>query len=231
MAWRIEKAFDAPVRGPNGIQGTDEGLWIVDRVTDFAFLLTEEGDLVRCIPTWSEVSSGITHGGGALWVSDNGPTTFRPPRPTDRRQAGVLKIDPADGAKLAEFDLPGSQPGQGGTHGLEWAEGTLWIQMLRSQTLAQVNPEDFAIQHTIPLLHSRAHGMVWRNGHLWCIYTNDRIIVQQDPLDGHAVDAIPVPAPHPEPHGLTWWRGSFWYCSDPLHGGSTDAGAVCRIYP
>jgi hypothetical protein len=210
--WTIEKAFNAPLTQPNGIAGTDEGLWIVDQITDFAFLVTEDGELIRCIPTWSENSSGLTFGDGALWVSDNnGRTGFRPPLPTDRRRGGLIKVDPVDGRKLAEFDLPLVKPDQAGIHGLVWTEGTLWLHISRKRVFARVKADDFTVLHTIPILHNRAHGLEWKDDHLWATYTNDRIIVKQDPQDGHAVEIIKIPDAYPNPHGLTWWRGSFWY--------------------
>ena len=212
MNWTIERAFDAPLPRPNGIVATDEGFWIVDQDTDYAFLVTETGDFIRCIPTWSENSSGLAFGGGALWVSDNnGNPESRPHVPSDRRRGGVLKVDPGDGRKLAEFDLPLVGPDQSAIHGLEWDEGTLWLHISRKQVLALVRADDFTVLRTIPALHSRAHGLVWKDDHLWVVYTNDRIIVKQDPGDGHAVETIEIPDAYPDPHGLTWWRGSFWY--------------------
>ena len=212
MNWTIEKAFDAPLTQPNGIIATDEGFWIVDQATDYAFLVTETGDFIRCIPTWSENSSGLAFGGGALWVSDNGGSLkLRPYLPTDRRRGGVFKVDPADGKKLAEFDLPLVEPNRAGIHGVEWDDGTLWLHISGKRVFARVKADDFTVLHTIPILHSRAHGLVWKDEHLWAVYTNDRIIVKQDPRDGHAVETIEIPDAYPDPHGLTWWHGSFWY--------------------
>ena len=212
MNWHIERAFDAPLTQPNGIATVDEGFWIVDQATDFAFLVTEKGELTRCIPTWSENSSGLAFGGGALWVSNNsGNPILRPHLPTDRRRGGILKVDPVDGRKLDEFDLPLVEPERAGIHGLEWTEGTLWLHIANKKVFARVRDDDFTVLHTIPVLHGRAHGLVWKDDHLWATYTNDRIIIKQDPLDGHAVEVIEIPDEYPDPHGLTWWDDSFWY--------------------
>ena len=212
MDWTVERAFDAPLTQPNGIAGTDDGLWIVDQATDYAFLVTEAGDFVRCIPTWSENSSGLAFGGGALWVSDNnGRLILRPHVPSDRHRGGVIKVDPADGRKLAEFDLPLVEPDRAAMHGLVWTEETLWLHIAGKGVFAHVRADDFTVLHTIPTLHGRSHGLEWKDDHLWATYTNERIVVKQDPQDGHAVETIEISDSHPQPHGLTWWRGSFWF--------------------
>ena len=87
----IEKVFRAPYAAPNGLQVTDEGLWIVDQFTD-RVALVETGEphdygatrIIRHLPTESSTTSGITYGGGALWLAANGPgERWRTPRPTD----------------------------------------------------------------------------------------------------------------------------------------------------
>ncbi|MBI1929969.1 hypothetical protein HYR99_37675, partial [Candidatus Poribacteria bacterium] len=88
MARKIERLFRAPYAVPNGLQVTDEGLWIVDQITDRVALIeiAEPSGygvtkLIRDIPSESSNTSGLAYGGGALWLAANGPGgQWRPAR-------------------------------------------------------------------------------------------------------------------------------------------------------
>ena len=51
---RFELMFTAPCEMPNGLQGTDEGLWIADQLTDDVLLVDENGKLIRRLQTETE---------------------------------------------------------------------------------------------------------------------------------------------------------------------------------
>ena len=79
MPTQIEKVFRSPYSVPNGLQVTDEGLWIVDQITDRVSLVEITADvdytvpkLIRDIPSESSNTSGMAYGGGALWLAANG---------------------------------------------------------------------------------------------------------------------------------------------------------------
>src|SRR3954466_7453163 len=99
MPRKIEKLFRSPYSVPNCLQVTDEGLWIVDQITDRVALveLAAAGDygvtkLIRDIPSESSNTSGLSYGDGALWLAANGPSTlWRPSRPADA-QPGLSDI-------------------------------------------------------------------------------------------------------------------------------------------
>lgn len=221
MARKIEAWFRAPYSVPNGLQVTDEGLWIVDQITDRVALIELENPneygvtrLVRDIPTESSNTSGLTFGGGTLWLAANGPATlWRLPRPTDA-QAGtgeILQVDPASGATLARYPLPGG----GGTHGLEYdryEEGVLWLTTLKSQTLTKVRIADWSVQQVLPLPYGRAHGVVRVADGIWVVHTSERTIVKLDLADGRVLDRLDVPASLPEPHGLSIFGQDLLYC-------------------
>jgi hypothetical protein len=93
MARKIENLFRAPYAVPNGMQVTQEGLWIVDQITDRVALIELTGandyygvtKLIRDIPSESSNTSGLTYGDGALWLAANGDASlWRPARPNDR---------------------------------------------------------------------------------------------------------------------------------------------------
>ena len=57
MSRTIEKLFRAPYGVPNGLQVTDEGLWIVDQITDQNDL-SVIGDRVQELQARRELESG-----------------------------------------------------------------------------------------------------------------------------------------------------------------------------
>ena len=96
MDRKIERVFRAPYAVPNGLQLTDEGLWIVDQLTDRVALveMAEPNHygvtkILREIPSESSTTSGLTYGEGALWLAANGPGTrgvlHDPPTPVRGR--------------------------------------------------------------------------------------------------------------------------------------------------
>jgi len=220
---RFEPMFTAPCSMPNGLQATDEGIWMVDQETDHILLVDGDGRTVRRLKTETENGSGIAYGDGALWLGSNGPATFREKRPTDREGKYILKIDPHSGASLAAYPLEGP----GGVHGVEWAEGMLWVTRPGVKVIEQYDLSDFSIVHKIPSPLPRSHGLAWMDGTLWCVYTADRVIVKQDPTDGKVLERIEVSEPNPEPHGLTLWQGQLIYCDATSH----QKGQVWRAVP
>ena len=221
MSRKIEPFFRAPYAVPNCLQVTDEGVWIVDQITDRVALveLTAPGDygvtkLIRDIPSESSNTSGLSIGDGALWLAANGPATlWRPSRPADAQPglSDIFKVDLHTGATLARYPLPGG----GGTHGLEYDNyepGMIWLTTLKNQTLSKVRIADWSVQHVIDLPYNRAHGVVRVEDGIWVVHTADRVIVKLDVESGRELDRIDVPEPLPQPHGLSIYSEGLLYC-------------------
>ena len=221
MPTQIEKVFRSPYSVPNGLQVTDEGLWIVDQITDRVSLVEITADidytvpkLIRDIPSESSNTSGMAYGGGALWLAANGPgERWRPVRDTDAKSGTgeIFKVDPDTGETLGRYPIPDG----GGTHGVEYDnydEGHLWVQTLKNQVTHKVRISDWSIQKTLPLPYGRGHGMVRVEDGLWSTHTSDRAIVKLDLKDGTPIDKIVVPEGYPEPHGLSIYGDDFLYC-------------------
>ncbi len=215
---RIEKVFQAPCRMPNGLQATPEGLWLVDQIDDDVYLVDETGKVLNRLMTESGNSSGLTYGGGALWVAVNGGPRGRPERPWDHHGNWVLKVSPKTGKTIASFQLPK----EGGVHGLEWVRGRIWVTRPGVNILALYDARDFSLVREVSVPWKRLHGLAWDGKGLWAVHTADRIIVKYNVDTGKELDRIEVPPPNPEPHGLTLWNGVLWYCD-------AESGAVCRI--
>ncbi|MEZ4867635.1 MAG: hypothetical protein R3C14_40290 [Caldilineaceae bacterium] len=222
MGRTIENLFRAPYSVPNGLQITDDGLWIVDQITDRVALVKVDEPIdyygvpkfIRDIPSECSNTSGLSWDGGALWMAANGDASlWRPARPHDAgaHTGEILQVDAATGATLNRYPLPGG----GGTHGLEidrYEPGMIWVTTLKDQTLTKMRISDWSIQHVIPLPYKRAHGVVRVADGVWIVHTADRLIVKLDVNDGHELDRIDVPEPHPEPHGLSIFGQDLIYC-------------------
>jgi len=224
------KLFQSPDGHPNGLETSPEGLWIGEQYTDRAYLVDWNGKVLRSVQTESSNTSGIAYGAGCLWMAANGKALGRPAKPTDATNGEIIQADPGTGKTIARRPIPGG----GGVHGLEFAEGTLWITSLRLRKLSQVDPKDFRLIRQIPLHLDRAHGLAWDPPGIWCVHTSDRVIHKLDAQDGRILEQITFSPEDPEPHGLTMHQGRLYFCDAgiELKGNakeSPSAGYVFRI--
>ncbi len=234
---KVTTMFDSPGPKPNGLQATEEGLWILDQGDNRAYLVDySEGKVLRQLDTETKAGSGITFDGGALWTAS-----------TYSRE--ILKIDPHTGRTLARFDSPGSgvvawttsrrsplappprttaaaarppaQRNATGAHGLEWRAGKLWVSVPPAQMIYRIDPERFEIEKQFPTAGDRPHGLGWEGKWLWCVESNDNAVYRFDPETGETSAKIQLQDSDPLPHGMTIRDGWMWYCD--------DVGVVCRL--
>lgn len=212
----------APYTVPNGLQATEEGLWIVDQLTDrMALLALEEpheygvSRILHEIPTESSTTSGVSYGEDALWLAANGPGyRWRYARDTDAPEGvgEILKVCPKTGKTLGRFPLPG----KGGTHGLEYdhvENGAIWLSTLHDKTLTEVFTADWSVKKVIPLPYDGGHGIVRTEDEaLWMVFKQSRIIAKLSIEDGAVLDEIHIGPEYPEPHGLTRHDADLLYC-------------------
>lgn len=229
-AAKVVKLFRSPDGHPNGLETASEGFWIGEQVTDRAHLVDWNGKLLHSIETESSNTSGIAFGDGGVWMAANGPAVGRPPRPTDAQTGEVVKADPKNGKTLARYPVPGG----GGVHGLEFAEGTLWVTSLKLQKLSQVDPKDFHVIHQIPVHLGRAHGLAWDPPGIWVMHSTDRVIHKLDATDGRILEIVTLSKDDPDPHGMCMYNGHLYYTDAGIApGGQTNGspwvGYVCRI--
>ena len=198
MASRIEMVFEAPGPHPNGMQATEEGLWILDQSTNNASLVSWSGEKIRTLETSSDRGSGITTDGSILWLA----STY---------SCEILKVDAATGNTIESYPTPGAD--KTGAHGLELRNGNLWMSVPPSAMIYEVNLEaGFEVVRSFPAPGTRPHGIGWLGDDLWCVETGHRAIYRLNPEDGSVMEKIDVPEPIPEPHGMTIWNSVLWYC-------------------
>ncbi len=233
----VEIAFDTPGPKPNGLQATDEGLWILDQGDNRAYLVDySSGRLLRQIDTETKAGSGITFDGTALWTAS-----------TYSRE--IIRIDPADGRTLAKHDSPGSgvvawtqsrrsplapppprtaqaavppaSRNATGAHGMEWRDGRLWVAVPPAQMIYRIDPDGFRIEKKFATAGDRPHGLGWDGRWLWCAESNDNAFYRFDPESGDFDAKIQLADTDPLPHGMTIRDGWMWYCD--------DVGVVCKL--
>jgi sugar lactone lactonase YvrE len=239
-AGKVETLFRSPGPKPNGLQATQDGLWILDQGDNRAYLVSyQDGKVLRALDTDSKAGSGITFDGEAIWIAS-----------TYSRE--IIRADARTGRTLAKYDTPcagvvkwtnsrisplakpapesaGARRGGGGggqrqatgAHGMEWKDGKLWIAVPPSQTIYRVNPKGFVIEHQFPTAGDRPHGLGWEGKFLWCADSNLNAFFKHDPATGEILARIQLAEGDPLPHGMTIWRGMMWYCD--------DVGVVCRF--
>lgn len=207
---RVEKRFLSPGPQPNGLQASAAGLWCIDQV-DHKVTLQDytTGDVLLELQTDTVHSSGITLGGGYLWIA----STY---------ECKIAKLDPTTGKTIAKYDSPGSgvvawrhgaaDAQTTGAHGLEWKAGKLYVASPPSQFVHVMDPERWTEVHRFRTPGLRVHGLAWgEHDWLWVADTSNGTVSLCDPADGRIFQVIRVEAPA-EVHGLTIHEGVLWYC-------------------
>ncbi|MBP1846996.1 glutamine cyclotransferase [Rhizobium petrolearium] len=102
----------------------------------------------------------------------------------------IQKIDLATGRVLATIPAP-----DGGSSGLAWAEGTLWVGQYRDRKIHRIDPETGAILRTIES-NRFVTGVTWINGDLWHgTWENDESELRRiDPETGEVLERLGMPA-------------------------------------
>src|SRR5688572_19971615 len=66
---KVETVFKSPGPQPNGLQATEQGLWIIDQGDNKAYLVSySDGKILREFRTDADRASGITFDGKSLWI-------------------------------------------------------------------------------------------------------------------------------------------------------------------
>lgn len=223
---KLETHLAPPATMPNGLQSSDEGLWVIDQGNDFLYLLDSELKALREIPTVTENGSGLTIGDGYFWIGSNAPANARYPRPTDWKAPCILKCDMETGELVARYPTPDG----GGIHGLEWIDGLLWITCFRPQGMRLIDPKDFRVLKSIEVPYPWPHGLAWDGEGMWMSHTGLKIIVKYDVETGKELECIQYAEDAPAPHGFTIWNGDMWSCDanwpSPVH---PDGPSFSRI--
>lgn len=196
--------FKGPGPQANGLQADADGLWVCDQVDNRVYFVRyEDGSIVTRFDTPARNMSGMAGGGGAVWTASN------------VRPSTVYKFNPATGHCLAALILP--RASEGGVHGIEWVDGSLWVTRPGLMTLQQIDAETGELKCEIPFPAKRSHGLYWDEGTIVCLSTNDHHAYRLDPANGDVLDRWEVEGI--EPHGMTRdAEGRVWVCDASTNG-------------
>jgi glutamine cyclotransferase len=102
---------------------------------------------------------------------------------------GIQKIDPATGRVLGTIPTP-----PGGSSGLAWAEGSLWVGQMRNRKIHQIDPQTGAIMRTIES-NRFVTGVTWVDGELWHgTWEDDESDLRRiDPRSGEILQRLEIP--------------------------------------
>jgi len=243
---KVETVFKSPGPKPNGLQATEEGLWIMDQGDNHVYLVSyEDGKVLRDLPTEADRASGITFDGEALWLAStynrelirsdakSGKTIkkhFTPGAGVIYRMAGdaagrsspLLKSQPppatapATRARVPRLNTTGT-----GAHGMEWRDDRLWVTVPPSRMVYRIDTQEWLVEASFSTVGNRPHGIGWEGRFLWVTDSNLNAFFKHDTSTGAVVEKIQLADSDPLPHGMTIRNGALWYCD--------DVGIVCRL--
>ena len=205
---QIEDRWITPGPQPNGLQAVADGLWVIDQTDNFLYKLSyDDGSVIEKLPTETEHSSGVTEGGGHLWVA----STY---------SCELFKLD-FKGGTVAKYDTPGkgvvafakdqATAPTTGAHGMEWIDDeNMWVAVPPAQKVFLMDPRTMTVKREIPSPDARPHGVFMDDGNMWLADTGEGKLHKLDASNGEVLDEIDIPAP--EVHGMTLHEGDIWFC-------------------
>src|SRR3954454_3720823 len=191
---KVEIVFKSPGPQPNGLQATNDGLWIIDQgAGNKAYLVTyENGKVLRSFETETDKSSGITFDGEALWI---GSTYSRE----------IVRCSAATGKAIERHFTPGAGviyriSGDPPARGSPLAKSR--PKPAATTTAASVGGFQAGDVLGSRALGTGAHGQEWRVGKLWFAVPPSREVYRVDPKTWTVELKFPVTGNRP--HGIGW---------------------------
>ena len=161
---KIIDRWMTPGPQPNGLQAAEDGLWVIDQTDHHLYKLAyEDGSVIADLPTGTSKSSGVTEGGGFLWVA----STYSSQLFRLDRGGLTVSIHYTPGAGVAKF---GNRDNTyvTGAHGMEWVDAeNMWVAVPPSQKVYLVDPGSMAVKRSIPAPGVRPHGLFLHGGFMW----------------------------------------------------------------
>ena len=212
---KVEIVFDSPGVNPkpNGLQATDQGLWIIDQGPGSkAYLVDyEHGKPIREFETETNASSGITFDGESVWIGSTysreivradaltGKTMERRFTPG----AGVIYKCVGDPPQRSSPLLKNRQPRARVSSPPPAARGVQVGGYQMGEVLGGAAPG------------TGAHGQEWRDGRLWFAVPPSRHVYSIDPKTWVVQTMFPTAANRP--HGIGWEGKYLWVTDSNLN--------------
>ena len=213
---QIHDMWVTPGPQPNGLQAASDGLWVIDQTDDHLYKLGwDDGSVLEKLPAEVKHSSGVTVGGGYIWIS----STFDVESAGDNGAPKLVKCN-LDGSTAERYETPGvgvvsfGDPNRRrvtGAHGMEWVDDeNMWVAVPPAQKVFLMDPATMTVKRSIPTPGPRPHGMSMHEDDMWLADTGMAKVHKLDPESGEVLDEMDVP--DPEVHGMTVHDGRMWFC-------------------
>ena len=196
----VRVTFSGPGPQANGLAAAADGLWICDQNDHKVYLVRyDDGAILTSFSGPGRNLSGIAWGGYAVWTASN------------TRPSVIYRHDPWTGQTVAAVPLP--EADQGGVHGIEWADDTLWVTRPGLRVIQQIRADTGEKLHDISFPASRSHGLYWEadSRTITCVETNNHHVYRLNVANGAILAEFVIDGF--EPHGMTrdpW--GRVWLC-------------------
>jgi streptogramin lyase len=186
---------------------------------EMAWLVDWNGTLIKSIPTHSRNTSGMAYGDGCVWMGANADPY------------GIFQVD-LNGRQITHRQIPLSIDGRGGgTHGVKWHDGKLWIAALRLGGILRVDPKTWAPEVLIRVSSAerpRLHDVAFDDeGNIWVVTGNESSsysagragLNKYDGRTGQLLMTVEFQPGSCDPHGLVWHDGRLVSCDAGIHPG------------
>lgn len=207
---KVEIVFKSPGPQPNGLQATEDGLWIIDQGPGNRAYLVDyrEGQVLRSFDTETDRSSGITYDGEALWI---GSTYNREIVRADARTGKALERHFTPGAGVI-YNMVGdpkarSSPLQREKPVPRSASATKQPKQVGGFQAGQIQGA------MAP--GTGAHGQEWRDGKLWFAVPPSRSVYCIDPKTWIVQTRFGTAGNRP--HGIGWEGKYLWVADSNLN--------------
>jgi streptogramin lyase len=236
---RTTRMFKSPGLYPNALAVMTDppgGLWIgQQKVTaasaktynlplekdpeEAAWLVDWNGKLIKTVTTNSRNTSGLAYGDGCVWMGANA------------EPFGIFQVD-MNARQVSHRQIPLSIDGRGGgTHGVKWHNGKLWIAALRLGGILRVDPQTWVPEVLIRVSSQerpRLHDVAFDNeGNIWVVTGNNSTsyaegsagLNKYDAKTGQLLMTVEFAPGSCDPHGLVWHEGRLISCDAGIHPG------------
>jgi hypothetical protein len=184
-----------------------------------AWLVDWNGKLIKTVTTNSRNTSGLAYGDGCVWMGANA------------EPFGIFQVD-MNARQVSHRQIPLSIDGRGGgTHGVKWHNGKLWIAALRLGGILRVDPQSWVPEVLIRVSSQerpRLHDMAFDNeGNIWVVTGNNSSsyaegsagLNKYDAKTGQLLMTVEFAPGSCDPHGLVWHEGRLISCDAGIHPG------------
>ena len=228
VADRVDRRWQTPQPCPAGIKATRDGIWLVDRETAKAYLMSFDGQIKVEIETGTQRPAAIETDEAGLWIAgEDGRKMIRivfgigESGGTDYARSSRQTEFDVPGAGPVKWGAPGEYPETIGVRGLAWIRGELFLAVPPAAKIFVVTAQTGTVAREIPAPGVRPQGLVFdADGGLWCTDANSRSFFKLDAATGNVIKQHMLPFDQPQvngkvitPQGLTIWQRMLYFCS------------------